>query len=99
LAFLTRGLRYAELGQPFESVDLSFIDPATHKILQAFLEGGPARDDDADGNSPLRMKPLEILQIAIEKRILVVPFDFERDPISLSIGPVDNANVVNLVGG
>jgi hypothetical protein len=38
-----------------------------------------ARDDDADGNGAVRVQPLEIFEIAIVKRIFVVPFDFERD--------------------
>jgi hypothetical protein len=51
------------------------------------------RDDHADGNGPVGVQPFEIFEIAIVERILVVPFDFERD--ARAIG--ECANMVDFV--
>ena len=43
------------------------------------MQRAAARHDHADGDGPLGMQPLEVLQVAVEERVLVVPLDFERD--------------------
>src|SRR5712672_610230 len=74
-----------------------FIDPPAHEAQEALLERRPARDDHADGNPSFSVESLKILQITIEERILVVPFDFEGNSISLFGRPIHNANVVHFV--
>ena len=43
------------------------------------------------------MKALEILQVAIEEGVFVVPFNLQRDSKSFSVWAIDNANVVYFV--
>ena len=47
-------------------------------LAQIFLQTCTACDDDTDADHSFSVKPLKILQITIEKRVFVVPLDFQR---------------------
>jgi hypothetical protein len=51
-------------------------------------QGVCARYDDSDADGPQIAQEAEIVEVAIVERILVVPFDFERDPVLETINLV-----------
>src|SRR5262245_18921211 len=56
-------------------VDGIFIREATDKALWGVLQGRSSSNDDAERNSTVGMQSLEILKVAVEKRVLIIPFD------------------------
>ena len=94
LTFLTRRLRYSQFREPVEAIYAIFIDPPSDKAGQAILERRAARDHYP---SPFCVEPLKILQIPVEERVLIIPFDFESKSVPLAIGAVENPNVIDLV--
>ena len=44
------------------------------------------------------MESLEIIQIAVKERVLIVPLNFQGYAIPLSIGAIEASNMVYLVG-
>ena len=57
-------------------------------LAQIVLQTRTACDDDTDADHSLGVKPLKILQIAIEKRVFVVPFDFQRQRAGIRLPKV-----------
>src|ERR1700674_3189996 len=82
LTTLSSGWQHPMGCEIIERARIGFIDPPPHEGLHRVLKRASAGDDDSGGNRTLDMEPLEILQIAIKKRVLVVPFDFQGDPIA-----------------
>lgn len=59
-------------------VDLIIVCEAAHETSNGILQTGAASHDDAQRDCTVRMQALEVFKIPIEKRIFVIPFDFER---------------------
>ncbi len=53
------------------------IGKALNKAFHAVLQCGATSNYDAQRDGTIRVQSLEVLQIAIKKRVLVVPFDFK----------------------
>ena len=65
-------------------------DDGNEVILKRFSP----RNDDTHADGSFAMKPLEILKIAIEERVFVVPLDFQGDA-----AVIRSAHVIDFVGG
>ena len=74
-------------------VDLLLVREAAHQCAHGVLQARAARDDDPQRNCTICVQPFEILQVAVEERILVVPLDFQRDGSALKC-----PNVIDLMG-
>ena len=66
-----------------------------HQAAHARLKARPAREDYAYADRSLGVQALEIFQIAVEKRIFVVPLDFTADRANRG----NPSHVIDLVGG
>lgn len=60
-------------GQAFQ------LGECLHQVDHLVLKRQSAGDDHTDADGAFRMQAFEIFQVAIEKRVLIVPFDFEGD--------------------
>ena len=63
----------------FKAVDSPLGCEAVHQVPKLLLQRRSARADDADADGAFGMQALEILQIAVEERILVVPLGVATD--------------------
>lgn len=65
-----------------EILDRIFNGERLDQVFQAIMQGFPASNDCSNRNGGVRVKSFEILQITVEKGILVIPFNLQRDGIS-----------------
>ena len=80
---LTHSRRQIELSEVFKAT-YAMIDRARRNYPgHTILQGLSAGHDDPDADRAFAVESLEVLQIAIEERILVVPFDFQSDGTSV----------------
>ncbi len=63
----------------FVGTDLVLVGETIDKASKRSLKTSASRHDDAQRNRAISMQALEVLQIAVEERVLVVPFDLERN--------------------
>lgn len=84
---------YAEALQIREIGYHSRFDMFFDDLAKLLLQGGTARHYNAYADHAFSMKPLEVLEISVKKRVFVVPLDFERDGPSLR-----STHMVNLMG-
>jgi len=47
------------------------------------MKGAPPCHDDANRYCAVGMQSLEIFEITIKEWVLIIPFDFQRDPLIL----------------
>jgi hypothetical protein len=73
-------------------IDLLVVDKAADKSLHRVLKGSTTRNNDTQRDCAIGMQALEILQIAIEKWVLVIPLDLKRNCSSL-----ERSDVVDFV--
>ena len=69
---------HPEPAQLFRVADAARPQKARDPLGHSGLQRRPPRHDDPEADHRLGMQPLEILQIPVEKRVLVVPLDLER---------------------
>ncbi len=74
---------------------------AVARALAKSIEDGlqPARpcDDDAQINGAEFEQQAEVIEVAVEERILVVPFDFQRHPILVAVHLVGRRVILDLI--
>ena len=70
---------YSVIGEFFYRIDTALGSESVDCIPQAFLQRLPARNDDSYTDRALSVQALEIFQISVVERVLVVPLDFHRD--------------------
>jgi hypothetical protein len=58
-----------------------------HQRAHGVLQRPASGDDDADRDRSVRVQALEVLEIPIKKRILVVSLDFGRDTRAVFVSP------------
>ena len=51
----------------------------SNNLHHVFLHGTTTCHDDANADCPLAVKPLEIVEVSVKERVLVVPLDFKRN--------------------
>jgi hypothetical protein len=73
-------------GQIRVALDFRFRRVSRHHVSQPVLQSRAARHDDPERDGAVGVQAFEILEIAVEERIFVVPFDLERDHAFIIFG-------------
>jgi hypothetical protein len=71
--------RHALRCQVVHVLDAALVRETHHGVPQGILQGRAARDEHPQTDGAFCMQPLEVLQVPVEKGILVVPLDFAGD--------------------
>ena len=93
---LPSGGTVAPLFQALKIVDPTIIEEAADQQAHVFMQRSAAGDNDASRDVAIGAEAFEIFKISIVERVLVVPFDFERDARECRLGP-ETADVVDFV--
>ena len=67
------------------------------QLIENQLQFSASGDDDASIDCPQIKQEAEIVEVPIEERVFVVPFDFERHPILVAVYLVRWSSELGLV--
>jgi hypothetical protein len=67
---------------------LSLIYESAHEIAHVILQSPSTCDDDTNRNRSVSMQSFEILQVAVEEWVFVIPLDLQRDKACIEFADV-----------